>query len=607
MPYAKIVVGLPVDGPFDYSIPENLIKMVSPGKRAWVTFGPKKLVGYIVGLAKESRIKNIKPVLDVIDEAPLLNKDLLTLTEDLSRYYCCSWGEAIESAIPQALRKGKKVSGVVYAQKKGVFEPSLLIRADRLNYYIEEIKTILNKNMSVLLILPDKQQVLDLKQVIEDKLKVSPVLLFRNEPKEADEWLSAACGKAKLVIGTRSAVFAPLSNLGLIILDDEGDQVYKQEQAPHYHAREVVLMRAKISGCKVVLGSSAPSLESYYLAKKEKIDCLFESAAVRPKELKVIDMKREFYRAKSERPAFSRYLADSITSALIAKEKILIYLNRKGFATIAFCHNCAKPLVCPRCNTNLIYFYESNTLACGHCNFKMEVPKICPQCNSGYIKFKGTGTEKIESELSRIFPQAKIKKVSDAAGFDLASADIFVATSAVFKLKEAKFGLVGVLNIDSALNRLDLRSAEKAFATLNSLVLLAGNKLIIQTGSASHHLFEAIIKNDPQIFYDNELKERKQLGYPPYKHIVLIKLRSQYPEKVKIAAAALFEKLGKAKEKGVEALSVNPSNPPKLRGSFYWQITLKAASPEKAGKFIKLNLKNFRHSGIIVTVDVDPI
>ncbi|MCX5710801.1 MAG: hypothetical protein NT060_02370, partial [Candidatus Omnitrophica bacterium] len=247
------------------------------------------------------------------------------------------------------------------------------------------------------------------------------------------------------------------------------------------------------------------------------------------------------------------------------------------------------------------------TLACGHCNFEMAVPKICPQCNSGYIKFKGTGTEKIESELSRIFPQAKIKRISNSEEFDSGSADIFVATSAVFKLKEVKFGLVGVLNIDSALNRLDLRSAEKAFVTLNSLVLLAGKKLIIQTGSASHHLFEAIIKNKPEIFYDNELKERKQLGYPPYKHIILIKLRSPYPEKVKVAAAALFEKLGKIKEKGVEALSVNPSNPPKLRGSFYWQIMLRAASPERAGKFIKLNLKNFRHSGIILTVDADPI
>jgi primosomal protein N' (replication factor Y) len=220
---------------------------------------------------------------------------------------------------------------------------------------------------------------------------------------------------------------------------------------------------------------------------------------------------------------------------------------------------------------------------------------------------KGAGAEKIESELFRIFPQARINNISNLEKLDLAKADIFVSTSAIFKQRDAKFSLVGVLGIDNALNRLDFRSAEKVFAVLQELVFIAEKRMVIQTTSGSHHLFEAVAKNEPEIFYNRELLERRQLGYPPYKHIVFIKLRSRYPDKAKKSAEALFVKLNKINGKGIDLVSVNPANPPKLRGNYYWQVMLKCLSPEKAGKFIKLSLKDFRHSGIIVTVDVDPL
>ena len=226
------------------------------------------------------------------------------------------------------------------------------------------------------------------------------------------------------------------------------------------------------------------------------------------------------------------------------------------------------------------------------------MPEICPKCNAGYIKFKGAGTERVESEISRLFPQAKIGS----------GQDIVIATSAIFKEAGVKFGLIGVLNIDNSLNRIDFRSTEKAFDLLSKLKALALKKLIIQTGSPKSQIFTSLAKNNPDIFYKDELKQRKQLGLPPYKHLALVRVRSNDENKAKASAEALFEELKRANvNKGVEVISFNPGIPPKLRGNFYWQILLRSSGAGKISKFIKNKLKDFRHSGIIITIDIDPL
>jgi primosomal protein N' (replication factor Y) len=612
MLYAKIVVGLPVEGPFDYSLPDTLKKGATCGIRTWVNFGGKKAVGYVVGLSTKTKIKKVKPILGIIDSNPILSAELLSLTRELAAYYCCSWGEAIEAALPQALRKGKELEGAAsigVLNKAPGFSASLLFcphKPLRLEHYLREIKKAIDGKLGVIVVLADKHACADFKKEIESRLQVRAAALCRNEAGELNEWLNVRAGDSHVAVGTRSAVFAPFEGPGLIILDEEENTVYKQEQVPHYHAREAALVRAKISESRLILGSSAPSLESFYLASSGKIGYDFRPGDRKPSEVKLMDASRELRRNKFERPLLSKYLSDCISAGLAEGEKILLFLNRRGFATSAACHNCRKTLVCPRCNTSLVYFYENDTLACAHCNFRQEPPKICPQCNSGYIKFRGAGAERIESELSRIFPQARVRNISGPDETGLAKADIFVATSAVFKKKNILFDLVGVLDIDSALNRQDFRSAEKVFAILQELRSMSVKKMIIQTGAGSHPLFEAIVKNKPEIFYDAELKERRQLGYPPYRHIILIKLRSRYQDRAKRSAEAAFDRLNRKKPKGIDLVSVNPSIPAKLRGNYYWQVMLKSTDPEKAARFIKLSLKDFRHSGIIVTVDVDP-
>ncbi len=325
-------------------------------------------------------------------------------------------------------------------------------------------------------------------------------------------------------------------------------------------------------------------------------------------------------------------MIDSISSALDsarlpdgkAAGKILLFLNRRGFATYAFCHSCLKTVMCPRCSINLVYHFQGNQLTCHYCNFKMEAVKICPDCNSGYIKFGGLGTEKIESELSRIFPSAKIKLIEKEAQLDLKAADIFITTSSIIKHRSypeiiasaegpesdrlMPFGLIGVLSIDNSLNRIDLRSAEKTFALLSGLLKLTDKKIIIQTSLLAHHCFQALVKNNLNVFYEEELKQREQASFPPFRHLIKVLLRARKEEKVKEAGNFLFSKLKESnKDKGIHLLSAGPGSPLKLRGKFYWQILISSCNVKRVSEFLKLYLKKFSPSGIIVTVDVDPV
>ena len=477
----------------------------------------------------------------------------------------------------------------------------------RWDIYSSRIKEALDKKLSAIVLLPDIPDIMKVGDILKKRLGIDPQILYRKQPQELQEWLKINSFGNKLIIGTRSAVFAPLNDLGLIIIDEEDDFVYKQDQVPHYHARQVALLRSKLTGANLVLGSSSPSLESFYLCEKKKAEYIILPRKKDFPEIKVIDTRRLPFQDKNKRPVLSRLLEEAVYNVLNEKGKTLLFLNRKGFATQAACQTCGKILKCPRCNINLVYHFKGDLLSCHYCNYKIEAPKICPECNSGYIKFSGSGTEKIESELARIFPQARIKIIDDA-NTNLEGADIFIATSSVIKQVKLDFNLIGVLGVDNSLNRVDFRATERVFGLLSGLLRLTSKKFIIQTSSPAHHCFQALLRKDMNLFYEEELKQRRQLDFPPYKHMIMIKLRGKSEEKVKDAAAALFNKLKDAdKDKSIEVLSVNPYTQPKLRGNYYWQVLLRSGKVLAANAFLKNNLKDFRHSGIIVTVDVDPL
>ncbi len=628
MLYAKAVFGLPVEGPFDYMVPEEFRGKISAGSRVLAPFGSRRKIGYVVKLAAKSSIKNLKSILRLLDEIPVLDRDMLLLTKQLAEYYCCAWGEAIDTALPAALRRGKALdltplsAGPVGKESADTADITLVHNLDVNGKwdkaYLGRIKDALKKDKSAIVLLPDKLAVLRAEKIIRANFNCPIAVLCRNQPDELRSWLEIRQGTVDIVIGTRSAIFAPLNNLGLVIIDDEQAYGYKQDQMPHYHAREIAFMRANIEKAKLILGSLMPSLESFYLSKKGRIKY---ELIPRPKdfpEIKICDMKGLPLISTKKNIILSKYLADSIFEAISSpvmngaavsrpKEKVLLFLDRLGFATTAFCFGCGKILKCQRCNINLVFHYKEDILRCHYCNFKMPPPKICPSCNAGYIRYSGAGTEKIESELSRLFPQARIKQLDNHENIDIDAADIFIATQSIIRGAGLNFGLIGVLGIDNSLNHVDFRAGEKAFDVLSGLAGLTDKLLVIQTSLPQHFVFASLLSKNPEMFYKEELKQRKELDFPPYRHFALIKLRGSKEDKVGAVSNTLFDKLNCQKDKTIEFISVNPSYPSKLRGNFCWQILARSKSALKMSGFLKRYLKNFKHSGIIVTVDVDPV
>ena len=613
MLYAKVVLGLPIEGPFDYIIPQELRAKISPGSRVSIPFGNSKKIGYVVALNNKSTVANLKSITSVLDNQPILDSKMLLLTHKLAEYYCSSWGMMIEAAIPANLRKPKPVEFNPLEEKSKISHKGIItlynFEDDKKKWeiYLAKIKECLGRGQQTLLVLADIPEVFIAEKIILQRLGIEPVVLIRNEAQELKKWLQVKTQGTNICLGTRSSIFAPLNNLGLIIVDEEQAYSYKQDQAPHYHLRQASLMRAKIEEADLILGSSAPSLEAINLVKNNLATYnIIHSERVYP-EIKIIDMKGLPLLSQKRQVILAHFLQDAITKALGDKLKILIFLNRIGFATMSSCSSCGQVLKCPRCNISLVYHFKEGILACRYCNYKIQAPKICPSCNAGYIRFSGAGTEKIESEITRLFPQARITQNSAEGDVNLENADIFIASQAILNRKDLNFDLSVVLGIDNSLNHIDFRASEKAYGILKELSNITKKRLIIQTGIPNHLIFKAIAGNNPDLFYHQELKERRQLHFPPLRHHALVKIRSAKEERAEKIGQDIFEKLKSSADKNIEVVSLFKPHPEKLRGNFLRQILVSAKSAEKISKFLKINLKKIRHSGIILTVDVDPI
>lgn len=605
---------MPVKDPFDYFIPSSLIGSAKIGARVMVPFRERKLLGYITAISPTTKIKKLKPILGIIDKAQLLNQELLKLTRQVSDYYFCSWGEAIEAGLPLQLRKARQIEGLNGAATvhKAKSARRVLIQdlsqSGRWEIYFNEIEKALAASKNIIFLTPQIDLIEALRDKINKRFKTDlEVLHSRQSPRvHLDAWLRIRNAQVRIVLGTRQAIFAPLVNLGLIILDQENSNLYKQDQSPHYNAREVAFMRSKISGADLLLCDVNPSLESLYLARKNKIEYRNIKAKDLP-EIRIIDMKKEVY-SKVRRTLLSYPIQEMISRALESKAKILIFLNRKGFSTCAYCPVCRKTLTCPRCNVNLTYFYRENKLHCRYCNYNSVPYEICPDCKSGYIRYSGSGIEKVESELARFFPQAKISKLEGLEGLNQDPAQILIATSLIFKIRPQDLEFIGVLTLDNALNRVDFRAAEKAFSLLLNLLTLGSKNIIIQSNLSNHYCFQAVLKSDLDLFYKAEFTFRKELGLPPFSHLAFIKLRGENPDKVKQRAQGLFDRLKKNKsDSQVELISCFAGAPQKLRGKYYWQVLLKSKTVKAMTNFLRNNLKISSHSDIIVTVDIDPI
>ncbi len=664
--YAQIVLGLPVDRAFTYSIPENFRESIKIGQRVEVPFGRRFLIGYIVGFLNKAPIKKIKPLKDIIDQEPLLDRQMLKLTRLVASYYCASWGEVIEAACPANVRKRKRPISAVHPfaqtpesspreeklslspqQKQAlrliiqsinrkrheVFLLHGITASGKTEVYLQAIKEVLAQGRSSIILVPEISLTPQTEERFKSRFGEKVALMHSrlSASQRASQWQMIKLGQAQIVIGARSAVFAPVKNLGLIVVDEEHENTYKQkDSSPRYHAREVATLRAKLAGAAVILGSATPSLESYCLAKKGKIKLLSLPERVTERDLPqvdIIDMRREIAVRKRRVNIFSSALETRIREILQKEEQAILFLNRRGFSTFINCPKCGYVAKCKRCNVSLTYHYATKTLVCHYCNFNIMPPQICPQCNSNYLRYFGLGTEKVESELHRLFPQARIARMDtdvtskkDAhkkilAEFKEGKIDILVGTQMVAKgLDFPRVSLVGVVSADTALNLPDFRSGERTFNLLTQVGGRAGRgktegRVIIQTYVPQHDAIIASIKHDYHQFYQREIKSRKTLRLPPFAHLVNLTLRGRNQKKVQGLAKELSIRLKKKRPtKSIQVIGPAPAVVSRVRGNFRWNVLLKGKCTFELVKVLRKVLTDFkRYKGTILTVDVDPI
>jgi primosomal protein N' (replication factor Y) len=382
-----------------------------------------------------------------------------------------------------------------------------------------------------------------------------------------DEWHKIRQGRARIVIGARSAIFAPVEPLGLIIVDEEHEHTYKQEEAPRYHARDVAIMRGQMENAVVVLGSATPSMESFYNCKRGKFTLLELPERVDDQKMphvRVVDMRQAMRDGKGP-PLFSPQLKEAITQRLERGEQTILFLNRRGYSTSLLCPKCGYVANCPNCSVSLTYHRTEQKLACHICGHSEKVPAVCPEptCKNPAIRFAGTGTQKVEEVLAKLFPKARVKRM-DAdtmkrkddyrhvlGDFRAGKIDILVGTQMIAKgLHFPNVTLVGIIYADSALHQPDFRAGERTFQLLTQVAGRAGRgdvegEVFVQAFTPFHPAIQYARRHDFVGFYEQEIEFREQLKYPPASRVALLTLKGRNEEKVKFSAEHLRKELEK--------------------------------------------------------------
>ncbi|OIP25672.1 primosomal protein N' [bacterium CG2_30_54_10] len=443
-----------------------------------------------------------------------------------------------------------------------------------------------------------------------------------------DQWEQIRRGTCPVVVGARSAVFAPVPNLGTIILDEEGESSFKQGESPRYHAREVALQRCRLEGAMLVMGSATPSMDTYYLAASGEyrlVEMKKRVASRIPPIVEVVDMRKELV-TRNNRSMFSAALTEAMNRVLAAKKQAILFLNRRGFSSFVFCRACGQTLECSRCQVSLVYHEGSRILRCHYCGEARSLPQTCPKCASRAIKYFGAGTQRIEAEARRYFPQARLARLdSDTTGhkgsledvlrrFGEREIDILIGTQMVAKgLDFPDVTLVGILAADSLLRLPDFRSAERNFALLSQVAGRAGRgdtpgTVILQTYAPEHHSIRYAITEDYLGFFNEELPHRKETGFPPFRHVASILFQASTPEKSEAAANAFRDRLLSPECSPSPENILGPAQAPipKINQLFRFQMLLKSVARETLIHAIRFASKAGNPSGVKVSADIDP-
>ena len=497
--------------------------------------------------------------------------------------------------------------------------------------YLHAIENAISKGKQAIMLVPEisltPQMTRRFKLRFGDQVAVMHSGLSIGE--KYDEWRKIWRGEVKVVVGARSAVFAPFRDLGVIILDEEHESTYKQEDTPRYHARDVAIWRSEFHQCPVILGSATPSLESFARASKDVYSLL--TLRLRAKEqalptVKVVDMRAEL--KNGNRSMFSVDLADAVKEKLEKKEQIVLFLNKRGFSSFVLCRDCGTVVECKQCDISLTYHRAGEQLKCHYCGHEEPVPTKCPECTSDHIRFFGTGTQKVEEEIAKFFPYARVLRMdvdtTRTKGsherilkqFGDGEADILLGTQMIAKgLDFPNITLVGVLNADTTLHLADFRAAEKTFQLMTQVSGRAGRHdkegvVYIQTYTPEHYAIELSKSQMYEPFYHSEMLVRKQYEYPPFYYLTLVQVTHENvllaAEYAKLATDWLRGNLSSSTMVvGLTACAIS-----KIQNRYRYQCLIKYKKEpiliEKLQQLIKIYRTEWMKKGIILTVDLDP-
>ncbi|MFH1996345.1 MAG: primosomal protein N' [Candidatus Omnitrophota bacterium] len=675
---ADIALSLPIDTVFSYAIPKEMASSIAVGKRVRVPFGTRSIVGYVVGLGEREGGRQLKELKGIIDAAPIVSPELLALSKLVASNFFCTWGEAIAATVPGGLKGGKtsmkpreeetrppalasigaggrempvetvassgphtltdeqktaldRIVSAIEREESKVFLLHGVTASGKTEVYLQAIEKVLKKGKGAIVLVPE----ISLTPQTEERFvsrfgkRVAVIHSRLTAGRRFVEWKRILDGEADIVVGARSAIFSPIRKLGLIVVDEEHETSYKQEDVPRYHAREVAEMRAGLSNCPLVLGTATPSLESYYKAKQGAYVLLDLTRRIDNKimpKVKIVDMRLELA-TKKRIEIFSKVLIDAIERTLKEGKQGILFLNRRGYSTFVNCKQCGLVLKCRRCDSTLVYHFHDKALSCHYCSFKTKPPEVCPSCRSKHISYLGLGTEKVESEMVRRFPfiHTIARMDSDTTSkrgshdrilkkFRSGEVSLLVGTQMIAKgLDFPNVTLVAVISADSMMNLPDFRASERTFNLLTQVAGRSGRgdrpgEVIVQTYAPSHYAVLCAAKHDYKKFYEKEIESRKELQFPPFAHLIKVTVRSRADSIASSAAEKLAEAIRKNAPDGIKISGPAPSPIARLRGYYRWNILVKSVDRAEACDVLKRSLKSFKKpSKVLIAVDVDPM
>ncbi len=498
--------------------------------------------------------------------------------------------------------------------------------------YLSAMQAVLSKGRSAILLVPEigltPAMAADLHQIFGDEVAILHSGLSDDE--RAEQWKRIRGGESHIVVGTRSAVFAPVSNLSLIVVDEEHDHSYKQEEMPRYHARDVAVMRAKMSDAAVVLGSATPSLETYYNALQGKYRLLElpERIEKRPlPEVEILDMREEFQRTRKDEP-LSRKLVEEIGERLSRQEQVMVLLNRRGYSAFVLCRGCGESVQCKNCAIAMTYHKREHRLVCHYCGYTRPAPKTCPKCGSEFVQYLGTGSEKLEHILHGMFPQARIARLDRdtvrgrddfermLTAMQAGEIDLLVGTQMIAKGHDvANVTLVGVVGSDAALSFPDFRAAERTFQLLTQVAGRAGRgdtlgRVVLQTFFPDHYAIQFAAAHDYHGFYEKEIRFRSWMHYPPFNAVSNVLVRSQNLEEALTWSGILGKWFAGARLEGVRVMGPAAAAIVRLKTEYRYHFLLKSGSRERMNSVLRAMLEHAVSEKIPrnnVVVDVDAL